>query len=151
MYESIRQKEEKIIQKAQEIVANRLYRPEKLSTLQAVRQFLSLKLALREQETFAAVFLDNQLQVIHYEELFHGTINETSVYPREIAKAALKHNAAKVILSHNHPSGVPEPSLADRNVTERSVKALELLDIQVLDHLVIGGNSSVSFAERGWL
>ncbi|HHQ6591881.1 TPA: RadC family protein [Serratia fonticola] len=151
MYESIRLKEEKIIQKAQEIVANRLYRPEKLSTLQAVCQFLSLKLALREQETFAVVFLDNQLQVIHYEELFHGTINETSVYPREIAKAALKHNAAKVILSHNHPSGVPEPSLADRNVTERSVKALELLDIQVLDHLVIGGNSSVSFAERGWL
>ncbi|MFV8913641.1 RadC family protein [Serratia fonticola] len=151
MYESIRLKEEKIIQKAQEIVANRLYRPEKLSTPQAVRQFLSLKLALREQETFAVVFLDSQLQVISYEELFHGTISETSVYPREIAKAALKHNAARVILSHNHPSGVPEPSLADRNVTERSVKALELLDIQVLDHLVIGGNSSVSFAERGWL
>ncbi|MFV8951630.1 RadC family protein [Serratia fonticola] len=151
MHDSIILKEEEIIQKAQEIVAKRLYRPQKLSTPQAVRQFLSLKLALREQETFAIVFLDSQLQVISYDELFHGTINETNVYPREIAKAALKHNATAVILSHNHPSGVPEPSLADRNITERSVKALELLDIQVLDHIVIGGNSSVSFAERGWI
>ena len=100
---------------------------------------------------FLVLFLDNQNQLLASEEMFRGTINAASVYPREIVKAALQHNAAAVILAHNHPSGEPEPSLADRSLTERLLAALSLVDIRVLDHLVIGGSNTVSFAERGWL
>ena len=108
-------------------------------------------LAAKEHEVFAVLMLDNQNHLIEFVELFRGTINAASVYPREVAKEVLHYNAAAVIFSHNHPSGVAEPSLADRRITERLVNALDLLDVQVLDHIVVGLNSSVSFAERGWL
>ena len=102
-------------------------------------------------EVFACLYLDNRHRVLHFEELFRGTIDGASVHPREVVKAALHRNAAAVILAHNHPSGVAEPSAADRQITERLKSALQLVEIRVLDHLVVGDQDCVSFAERGWL
>jgi DNA repair protein RadC len=116
----------------------------------AVRRLLQARLRDREHETFAALFLDNQHRVIAYDELSQGTIDGASVYPREVIKAALRHGAAAVIFAHNHPSGVAEPSAADRTLTERLKAALAQVDIRVLDHFVVG-EQVVSFAERGWL
>jgi DNA repair protein RadC len=116
----------------------------------AVRRLLQARLRDREHETFAALFLDNQHRVIAFDELSQGTIDGASVYPREVIKAALKHGAAAVIFAHNHPSGVAEPSSADRTLTERLKAALAQVDIRVLDHFVVG-EQVVSFAERGWL
>lgn len=116
----------------------------------AVRNYLQALLRDREQEVFGALFLDNQHRVLAFEPLARGTIDGASVYPREVVKAALKHGAAAVIFAHNHPSGVAEPSAADRVLTERLKSALALVDIRVLDHFVIG-EDVVSFAERGWL
>ena len=95
------------------------------------------------------MFLDNRNRVLAFEELFRGTIDGAAVYPREVVKAALRHNAASVILAHNHPSGVAEPSRADRDITRRLVDALALVDIRVLDHIVLGRQTNVSLAERG--
>lgn len=117
----------------------------------AVRDWLRLQLATPEREEFTALFLDNQHRLIVYETLFTGTINHTQVHPREVVKAALKHNAAAVIVAHCHPSGYAEPSDADRRITERLRQALDLVDIHLLDHLVVGGMEITSFAERGWL
>ena len=97
------------------------------------------------------LYLDNQHRLLTHETLFKGTINHTQVHPREVVKSALKHNAAAVVVAHNHPSGVAEASQADRQITERLKKAMELMDIHLLDHLVIGRMDIVSFAERGWL
>lgn len=116
----------------------------------AVRRLLQARLRDREHETFAALFLDNQHRVIAFDELSQGTIDGASVYPREVIKAALRHGAAAVIFAHNHPSGVAEPSAADRALTERLKAALAQVDIRVLDHFVVG-EQVVSFAERGWL
>ena len=116
----------------------------------AVRRMLQARLRDREHETFAALFLDNQHRVIAFDELSQGTIDGASVYPREVIKAALKHGAAAVIFAHNHPSGVAEPSAADRALTERLKAALAQVDIRVLDHFVVG-EQVVSFAERGWI
>lgn len=116
----------------------------------AVRRLLTAKLRDREHETFAALFLDNQHRVLAFDELSQGTIDGASVYPREVIKAALRHRAAAVIFAHNHPSGVAEPSAADRALTERLKAALAQVDIRVLDHFVVG-EQVVSFAERGWL
>lgn len=113
--------------------------------------FLKLKLGHLEHELFAIIYLDNRHRVIHYSELFRGTLDGTSVYPREVVKEALKYNAAAIILAHNHPSGVAEPSQADERITKRLKAACELVDIRVLDHLIIGGNTSVSLASRGLL
>lgn len=104
-----------------------------------------------EREVFAVLFLDSQHRVIKFEELFHGTLDAASVYPREVVKAALACNAAAVILVHNHPSGLPEPSRSDRSLTETLRAALATVEICVLDHLVIGTEGRVSMAERGWL
>ena len=101
------------------------------------------------REVFAVLFLDAQHRLIEYEELFYGSLDGASVHPREVVRAALKHNAAAVILSHNHPSGVAEPSGADQRVTERLRAALALIDVRVLDHLIVGGNAVTSMAERG--
>lgn len=114
-----------------------------------VKRYLALKLAQREQEVFAVLFLDNRHRLIQYNEMFFGTIDGASVYPREVVKAALQHNAAAVILAHNHPSGVPEPSRADEIITNRLKEALSLVEIRVLDHIVVGGTDTVSLAERG--
>ncbi|EAM8211166.1 DNA repair protein RadC [Salmonella enterica] len=117
----------------------------------AVRDWLRLQLATLEREVFTALFLDNQHRLIAYETLFTGTINHTQVHPREVVKAALKHNAAAILVAHCHPSGHAEPSEADRRITERLRQALNLVDIRLLDHLVVGGMEIVSLAERGWL
>ncbi len=99
------------------------------------------------QEVFAIVFLDNRHRVIAYEELFYGTIDGASVHPREIVRKALEHNAAAVILAHNHPSGIAEPSTADERLTSRVREALGLIDVRVLDHIIVGGDTTYSFAE----
>lgn len=117
----------------------------------AVRDWLRLQLATLEREEFTALFLDNQHRLIAHDTLFTGTINHTQVHPREVVKAALKHNAAAILVAHSHPSGLAEPSDADRRITERLKKALDLVNIRLLDHLVVGGMDIVSFAERGWL
>lgn len=117
----------------------------------AVRDWLRLQLATSEREEFIVLFLDNQHCLITHETLFTGTINHTQVHPREVVKSALKHNAAAVIIAHCPPSGLAEPSQADRQITERLKQALDLVEIRLPDHLVVGGMDIVSFAERGWL
>ena len=117
----------------------------------SVRRFLQLWLHDRPVECFVGVFLDSQHLVIAARELFRGTLAQTAVYPREVARQALRLNAAAIILAHNHPSGVAEPSAADRLLTDALRSALGQLDIPVLDHLIVAGNHCVSFAERGWL
>lgn len=113
--------------------------------------FLQGSLAQQEREIFQVIFFDNQHRVIHSSEMFSGTLNSVEVHPREIVREALKCNAAAIILAHNHPSGVAEPSQADRDITLQIVRACSLMDIRVLDHMVIGRGQYVSFAERGWL
>ncbi len=115
------------------------------------RRFLSSRLRHHSHEVFGVLFLDNAHRVIAFEELFHGTINGASVYPRVVLQRALAHNSAAVIFAHNHPSGVAEPSTADRQITETLCSVLSLVDIRVLDHFVIGETEAVSFAERGLL
>lgn len=124
---------------------------EALTDPSATERFLQLRLASLEHEVFACIFLDNRHRVIAFQELFRGTISCAAVYPREIVKAALGHNAAAVILAHNHPSGIPEPSSADRSLTRCLKDALGIVDVQVLDHIVVGHEGTVSFAARGWL
>jgi len=120
-----------------------------LSSPQAVRDYLRLSLAGRAHEVFLVLSLDAQHRVVAAEELFRGTLTQTSVYPREVVKYALKHNAAAVIFAHNHPSGVAEPSHADEILTRSLKAALALVDIQVLDHFIVAGTRTMSFAERG--
>lgn len=115
------------------------------------RRYLKGKLRGYAQEVFACMFLDNQHRLISYEELFFGTIDGASVHPREVVRRVLRHNAAAVIFAHNHPSGVAEPSQADRRITERLKSALALVDVRVLDHMVVGDEEVTSFAERGLL
>lgn len=115
------------------------------------RRFVSARLRGQAQEVFAALLLDNQHQLIRYAELSRGTIDSATVHPREVVKHCLQHNAAAVIFAHNHPSGVAEPSAADRSLTRRLADALALVDIRTLDHLVVGEGEVCSFAERGWL
>lgn len=111
--------------------------------------FLKARLSKLEHEQFSCIYLDNRHRVIFFDELFRGTIDGTSVYPREVVKEALNHNAAAVILAHNHPSGVAEPSQADERITKRLKAALELVDIRVLDHIIIGNGTATSLASRG--
>ncbi len=115
----------------------------------STRAFLKGKLRGYEREVFAVMYLDNQHRLIAWEELFFGTIDGASVHPREVVKQVLEHNAAAVIFAHNHPSGVAEPSQADRRITERLKAALLLVDVRVLDHMIVGDSEVLSFAERG--
>jgi DNA repair protein RadC len=117
----------------------------------AARHFLMAEFKSLQREVFACLFLDTRHQVIAFEVLFHGTLDAATVHPREVVRRALALNAAAVILTHNHPSGVAEPSQADRLLTRRLCDALNLVEIRVLDHLVVGDNETTSFAERGWL
>jgi len=116
-----------------------------------VRDYLGLMLSQREHEVFAVLFLDAQNRLVRSEEMFRGTLTQTSVYPREVVRRALALNAAAVILAHNHPSGVAEPSRADEFLTQSLKSALQLVDVRVLDHMVVGRTQVVSFAERGLL
>ena len=122
-----------------------------LSSPAMVRDYLRLMLAGKEHEVFAVLFLDAQNRVLASEEMFRGTLTQTSVYPREVVKSALRNNSAAVIFSHNHPSGVAEPSHADQVLTQSLKQALALVDIKVLDHFIVAGTSILSFAERGLL
>ena len=122
-----------------------------LTSPRATREFLGSRLQDYPYEVFACIFLDNRHRIIHFEELFKGTIDGASVHPREVVRQALAHNAAALILAHNHPSGVAEPSQADRQITRRLIDALALVDIRVLDHLVVGRGEMISFAEHGLL
>lgn len=132
-------------------MAERLQRHDVLTDPTATRRYLQLRLRDLPHEVFACIYLDSQHRVLHFEELFRGTLDGASVYPREVLKAALRHNAAALIFAHNHPSGIAEPSAADRSLTRRLREALSLVDIRVLDHLVIGDGEATSLAERGWL
>ncbi|MBU2570015.1 MAG: DNA repair protein RadC [Gammaproteobacteria bacterium] len=128
-----------------------LQRGDALTSPDITRAYLSAQLRGYSYEVFACLFLDNQHRVLRLEELFRGTIDSASVYPREVAKAALQHNAAAVIFAHNHPSGISEPSQADRHITDKLKQALALFDIRVLDHFIIGDGLPYSFAEHGLL
>ena len=170
---------DRIIKRALKLLDTRMRNSDALSSPQAVRDYLRLTLSDKEHEVFMCIFLDAQNRVLASEELFRGTLTQTSVYPREVVKAALKHNAAAVILAHRqkhglgtdlragdvhehgdaaavilahpHPSGVAEPSRADEALTQALKQALALVDVKVLDHFVIAAGSAVSFAERGLL
>ena len=141
---------EDIIFEATEIYNASFRRGQSICDPEAAKQMIKLKLVHYEYEVFACLYLDNQHRVLAFEELFRGTLDGTAVYPREVVKAALRLNAGAVIFAHNHPSGIAEPSQADRNITEKLIKALGLVDIRVLDHLVVG-ETVTSMAERGML
>ncbi len=128
----------------------KLQRGDEITSATVVRDYLKAKLRDYEHEVFACLFLDNRHRIIEYNEMFTGTIDGASVYIREVVKETLKHNAAALIFAHNHPSGVAEPSEADKQITQRLKEALELIDVRVLDHFVIG-DEVVSFVERGLL
>ena len=142
---------DRILAAAREVLATRVRHTDVLASPSAVRDYLRLLLHNREHEIFVVVLLDAQHRVLASEELFRGTLTQTSVYPREVVKTALRHNAAAVIFSHNHPSGVAEPSHADELLTRTLKSALALVDVQVLDHFIVAGDSVLSFAERGLL
>jgi len=129
--------------------AEQLQRDSALTSPDLVRDYLQLQLSDRSREVFACLLLVSQHRVICFEELFLGTMDSATVNPREVVKLALSHNAAAIILAHNHPSGVAEPSLADQNITQRIRDALNLVDIRLLDHMVVGSGVTVSLAERG--
>ena len=139
-----------VLEMARRHLYERLKRGDALCSVQQTRQYLSTQLQDCPQEIFACLFLDNRNRVISFEKMFFGTIDCASVYPREVVRIALKKKAAAVILAHNHPSGVAEPSRADEQITQRLKDALALVDIRVLDHFVVG-DEVVSFAERGLL
>ncbi|WP_201098718.1 RadC family protein [Thiocystis minor] len=122
-----------------------------LTSPEATRDYLKLRLAGLAYEVFSVLFLDNRHRVIVYEELFRGTLDGASVHPREVVRRVIETNAAAVIFAHNHPSGVAEPSQSDLRLTQRLTDALALLDVRVLDHIIIGDSAGVSFAERGLL
>ena len=140
-----------VLEMAQRALRERLDRGPALSSPQAVRDYLRLRLQERPHEVFGVVFLDAQNRVLAVEELFRGTLTQTSIYPREVVKRALAHNAAAAVFAHNHPSGIAEPSRSDEALTVALRQALALIDVRVLDHFVIGGGTAMSFAERGLL
>ena len=140
-----------VVEMARRAMAQQLQAAPVFDTPQKVKDYVSLQLGARVQEVFAVLFLDSQHRLLRLEEMFHGTLAQTSVYPREVVRRALELNAGAVILAHNHPSGLAEPSRADELLTQALKAALQLVDVRVLDHLVIGRAGVVSFAERGLL
>jgi len=138
-----------VLEMARRHLQEQLSRKDALENPDITRRFLASRLRHLPHEVFACLFLDNRHRVIAFEELFRGTIDGASVHPREVVRRVLHFNAAAVILAHNHPSGIPEPSRADMQLTRRLVDALALVDVRVLDHVIIGEGSGVSFAERG--
>jgi DNA repair protein RadC len=138
-----------VMELARRALAEEMKARDSLASPAAVRGYLRLRMQDLGHECFYCVFLDAQNRVIAAEELFRGTLTQTSVYPREVVKHALRHNAAAVILSHNHPSGVAEPSLQDQALTRTLTEALALVDIKVLDHFIVAPGACLSFAERG--
>ena len=140
---------DEVLNAAQTLLRQQMRGREILSSPQVVRDFLRVRLSGLEHEVFAVLMLDAQHALIEYVELFRGTVSQTSVYPREVVKECLARNAAAVVLVHNHPSGVAEPSRADEHLTQTLKRALDLVDVRVLDHLIVAGTVVLSFAERG--
>ncbi len=140
-----------VIEMARRHLDEQLQKGDALSSPQDTRRYLTSRLRDYHHEVFACLFLDNRHRVIQFEELFSGTIDGAGVYPREVVKRTLHHNAAAVIFAHNHPSGISEPSQSDRHITDRLTQALNLIDVRVLDHIIIGDGEHTSFAERGWI
>ena len=140
-----------IFEMSRRALAEQMRARDVLSSPQQVRDYLCLKLGGLTREVFVVIFLDAQNRVLSQEELFSGTLTQTSVYPREVVKRALHHNAASVIFAHNHPSGIADQSRADELLTESLKQALALVDIRVLDHFIVAGNTILSFAEKGLL
>lgn len=146
------QTQQRVVQMALTLLEKHMkHKPVSFNSSAETLQYLRLQLEHLEREVFMVLYLDSQHRLITSETTSMGTINATAVYPREIIKSALVHNAAAVVVAHNHPSGVAEPSAEDRKVTKRLTEALSLVDIRVLDHVVVGHGQAVSFAERGWL
>ena len=145
-------RENRLIARALRILDRRLVaRGVMLTSPNEVVEYLKLRLGSRTEEVFGALFLDTKHRVLAFEELFYGSIDSAHVYPRVLVRRALVHNAGAVILTHNHPSGCAEPSQADRVLTARLREALELVDVRVLDHFIVGAGRPVSMAEYGWL
>lgn len=143
-------RKQEICEAAARYLATPLKRGDVLNSPRAVREYVATLISQSERELFVVIFVDNRHRLIAAETLFQGTIDGASVHPREVVKQALAHNAAAVILAHNHPSGNPEPSAADEMITARLRDALALIDVRVLDHLIVApGATAVSFAERG--
>ncbi len=140
-----------VVEMARRSLSEQIGERDAMTSPRAVREFLSLLLGSRPHEVFVVLFLDSQNRLLLSEELFRGTLTQTSVYPREVVKSALRHNAAGVIFAHNHPSGVAEPSRADELLTQTLKQALALVEIKTLDHFIVAGTRTVSFAERGLL
>ncbi|AKU14345.1 MAG: DNA repair protein RadC [Lysobacter sp.] len=148
----VAQHEDWIIQQAITLLEKRVFKAgPSLGSPAAVRDYLRLKLVVEPNEVFAVVFLDSQHQVLAFEPLFRGSVDQTSVYPRVVVQRALALNASALILAHQHPSGVTEPSIADRALTERLKAALAMVDVRVVDHFIVGKGNPYSFAEAGLL
>lgn len=137
-----------VVEMSRRFLGEKIQRGDALSNVSDVKNYLQARLKDYPYEVFACLFLDNKHRLIEYEELFQGTIDSASVHPREIVRRALHHNAAAVVLAHNHPSGVAEPSQSDQQITDKLKEALKLIDVRILDHFIIG-DEIISFAERG--
>lgn len=142
---------EEVIETALGLVEERHRSGTTLTSPQAAREYLALRLGTLEHEVFAGIFLDAQNRILEYVELFRGTVTQTAVYPREVVKEALRRNAVALILVHNHPSGTGEPSRADEFLTQTLKAALALIDVRIIDHVIVGGTTLTSLAERGLL
>jgi DNA repair protein RadC len=140
-----------VFEMSRRALSEQIRKKDVLSSPQQVRNYLVLKLANEPKEVFMVLFLDAQNRLIAMEEMFSGTLTQTSVYPREVVKRTLHHNAASVMFAHNHPSGIAKQSQADEGITKELTKALALIDVRVLDHFIVAGNETLSFAEVGLL
>lgn len=141
--------EQDILDMAEKLIRRKFQKRKQLCSSRETKQYLTIQMSKYEHEVFGVIFLDAQNRILSCDILFRGTIDGAAVYPREVVKQCLKFNAAATIFFHNHPSGIPEPSLADRSITKTLVNALNMIDVKVLDHLVVGGTDVTSFAERG--
>ena len=150
-YADLTHHQQQVIQAAIEILEARMKNGELLSSAKVVKEYCQLHISAEKDEQFCSLFLDNQHCLIAFERLFRGTIDGASVYPRVVARRALELNAAAIILVHNHPSGCIDPSDADIRITKRLKEALQLIDVRVLDHIIVGGSNASSIAEAGLL
>ncbi|AOA07705.1 MULTISPECIES: RadC family protein [Pseudomonas] len=140
-----------VLEMSRRHLAERLRRESALESPQAVRDYFKALLRHEPHEVFGCLFLDTRHRMLAFEVLFRGSIDSASVYPRQVVKRALAHNAAAVIFCHNHPSGISEPSQADRTLTRRLIQALDLIEVRVLDHFIVGDGQPLSMVERGWM
>lgn len=138
-----------LVQAAMDELSSLMLTTKKFDNPASVKEYLNVQLGLEKREVFTVIFLNNQHQPIQFEKLFFGTLNQAEVHPREIVRRCIELNAAAVILAHNHPSCDMNPSPSDRHITDKIVSALQLIDVRVLDHIIVGGSESYSFAEHG--